>query len=131
MKLDDAGEKGLNYWINVFAPANVLLVTLRDGSNGLLTRVLPWALQNDLILDTIISTSLAYAANGDLTSEYGIGAMRFRQSIVTKIVQRLSFGCDHALIQAVICLIFTDVSCVLLNLWVPEVNRFADEAGLR
>lgn len=112
VKVDTVGQKALNFFISDYAPSHGVLVTLKDGSNGLLSRLLPWALRDDLILDAIMAESLAYAAEGNMNTEFGTGALRFRHSAVNKIIQRLSSGCDHTILQAVICLVFTDVSFI-------------------
>lgn len=110
VKVDAIGQQALNYFINTYAPSYGPLVTIKDGSNGLLTRLLPWALREDMILDSVMAAALATAAQGKLDTEFGRGAVMYRQSTISKIMQRLPHGCDHATLQAVICLIFTDVS---------------------
>lgn len=100
---------GVDFYINQYAPSHKLLVTLRDGSNGLLTRLLPWALQDSLILDAVLAESLATAADGDLNCEFGRSSLVHRDSAIAQMLDRLQTRCDHSVVQAVICLVFTDV----------------------
>lgn len=109
----DAGNLALDYFIHVLAPSVAQYTTSTDGSNGLLTYLLPWALHETNILDAIIAQTLVHIMSCSLA--VARAATFFRGKTLNALIQRLNATVDAVAIQIVICMTMVEVSISILS----------------
>lgn len=100
----------LEHFTLIIAPSLLDMALLSDGTNGLLTRMLPWVLSDPLLTSALVAEVISHI----MVSTEMVQAMSYyRSSALTGLHNKLRGPVDAAAIQVVLCFMLLEVSAQL------------------